>query len=149
MGKALKQKEKGKQGKEKTEKAPKEKVIKPEGSTKAANKKKKSSKNKKELKFNTFIHKVLKQVHPDVGITKQGMTVMNDLVCNAFYSIAEEAGRLVKLDGREQLSARDINCAVRLTLPGDLAQHSNDEGMSALRHYETATKKQAQPQQGE
>ena len=66
---------------------------------------------------------------------------MNDLVCNAFYQISEEAGKLVKMDGRDTLFARDVNCAVRLILPGELAQHSNDEGQSALKHFETNSKK--------
>jgi len=117
----------------------KEKVIK--DGDKARPKKKKAKGNKNEIKFDTFIHKVLKQVHPQVGITKQGMTVMNDLVCNAFYQIAEEAGRLVKMDNRDTLQARDVNCAVRLILPGELAQHSNDEGSSALKHFESNNKK--------
>lgn len=119
----------------KAEKGGKEKVIKD-----PAAKKKKKSKNKRDLKFDTFIHRVLKQVHPNIGITKQGMNVMNDLVCNAFFQISEEAGKLVKMGNRDTLSARDINCAVRLILPGELAQHSNDEGQSALKHFEQSTR---------
>ena len=46
------------------------------------------------------------------------MSVMNDLVCNAFYQISEEAGKLVKLDNRDTLHARDVNASVRLILPG-------------------------------
>ncbi len=138
-------KEKAKESKEKTEKTIKTNGKKGKDGGKAGAKKanKGSGINGKKggLSFNTYIHKVLRQVHPSIGITKQGMSVLNDLVCNAFYQISEEAGKLVKMDNRDTLSARDINSAVRLILPGELAQHSNDEGTSALKHYESNTKK--------
>mmetsp|Transcript_19250 Transcript_19250/g.48160 ORF Transcript_19250/g.48160 Transcript_19250/m.48160 type:complete len:160 (-) Transcript_19250:513-992(-) len=124
-----------KEAKNKGAKEQKAKVIKENAKVK------KKGKKKKDLKFDTFIHRVLKQVHPQIGITKQAMSVMNDLVCNAFFQISEEAGKLVKMDNRDTMSARDINCAVRLILPGELAQHSNDEGQSALKHFEQNSKK--------
>lgn len=153
--KALKEIKGAKSAKDLKSKDLKEKVIKDEISKKSASKGKKghlgramgngSTKRKNgkrgELSFNSYIHKVLKQVHPNVGITKQGMSVMNDLVCNAFLQISEEAGRLVKMEHRDILQARDVNSAVRLILPGELAQHSNDEGSSALKHFESNTKK--------
>jgi len=115
----------------KKSKVEKDKVIKDDSKKKQKNKKK-----KREFKFDTFIHRVLRQVHPQINITRQGMTVMNDLVCNAFIQVAEEAGRLVKLDNRDTLHARDVNASVRLVLPGELAGHSNDEGEAALHHFE-------------
>jgi len=45
------------------------------------------------------------------------------------------------LDNRETLSARDINCAVRLVFPGELNRVSNEEGNSALKHYEENCRK--------
>lgn len=112
----------------------KDKVI------KSNDKKKPKKKKGKELKFHTYICRVLKQVHRDCGITKHAMSVMNDLVCNAFQQISDEAGKLVKQNKMDTLTARDINCAVRLILPGELAQHSNDEGEAALKHYEQFNK---------
>ena len=51
---------------------------------------------------------LLLQVHPQLGITKQGMTVMNDMVCNAFHTIAEEGCKLSKMGDRSTLQARDV-----------------------------------------
>jgi len=42
----------------------------------------------------------------------QKKKVMNDLVSHAFLQIAEESGRLVKLDYRETLASRDVESAV-------------------------------------
>jgi len=101
--------------------------------------KKKSSKSKKDIKFNTYIHRVLKQVHEDVGITKQGMAVMNDTLVSAYHSILEEACRLVKMRNRETLTSCDIQSAVKLCLPGELANHSVNEGTRALANYGSST----------
>eukprot|EP01084_Bolivina_argentea_P299547 516350_1 len=53
--------------------------------------KKKTCKKRKET-FNICIYKVLKQVHPDIGISKRAMAVMNGFVHSTFDRIATEAG---------------------------------------------------------
>lgn len=73
-----------------------------------------------------------------MGITKQAMQVMNDLVTHAFLDIAEESGKLVKLDSRDTLGQRDVESAVRLILPGQLASHSNVEGQQALQSFQNS-----------
>ena len=46
--------------------------------------------------FNLYIYKVLKQVHPEFGMSKKAMSVMNGFVFDAFDRIATEAGNMVK-----------------------------------------------------
>jgi len=141
--------EKGKKNKViKAQKDPKEKVIR-EASTRSAGSGAKTvrktggkSKSNKELNFSTHISKVLKQVHPNIGVTKQGMKVLNDLVCSAFYNISEEAGKLCKMSRREALSERDMESAVNLILDGGLAKHATNEGKSAVTHYRSSCAKQ-------
>ena len=42
-----------------------------------------------------YLHlQVLKQVHPDTGISKKGMSIMNSFINNIFERIAGEAGKL-------------------------------------------------------
>ncbi|EER16388.1 histone 2B variant 2, putative, partial [Perkinsus marinus ATCC 50983] len=55
----------------------------------AADKKRRSS--RKET-FNSYIFKVLKQVHPKTGISKKSMMIMNSLVSDTFDRIVSEAG---------------------------------------------------------
>ena len=130
----MKMDKKDKEDKTKKAKEGKEKVIKDLG------KKKKLKKKQRAVRFDAFIHRVLKQIHPNIGITKQAMHVMNDLVVSAFNDISDESSKLLKLDGRDTLNARDVACAVRLVLPGELASHSNEEGTNAIRHFQESSK---------
>merc|ERR1712184_130165 len=60
--------------------------------------------------FSSYIYKVLKQVHPDTGISKKGMSIMNSFINDIFEKTAQEAGELVQHneaeEGRKKRSPR-------------------------------------------
>ena len=85
--------------------------------------------------FSIYIYKVLKQVHPDTGMSKKGMSIMNSFINDVFERVAGEAGKLCKYNGKATLSSREIQTAVRLTLPGELAKHAVSEGTKAVTKY--------------
>ncbi len=85
--------------KEKKEKPPKEKKPKAEGE------KKKGKKKRRSESYSIYIYKVLKQVHPDTGISSKGMSIMNSFITDIFDKIANEAGKLVRYN-RKARSAR-------------------------------------------
>ncbi|EER13882.1 histone 2B variant 2, putative [Perkinsus marinus ATCC 50983] len=101
----------------------------------AADKKRRSS--RKET-FNSYIFKVLKQVHPKTGISKKSMMIMNSLVSDTFDRIVSEAGRLCKYSNKGTLSSREIQTAIRLVLPGELAKHAVSEGTKAVTKFTSA-----------
>lgn len=53
---------------------------------------------------------------------------MNSFINDAFERIATEAGKLVRYNKKGTLSSREIQTAVRLILPGELAKHAVSEG---------------------
>ncbi|KAH7697965.1 histone H2B, partial [Aphelenchoides avenae] len=79
-------------------------------------------------KFSVYIHKVLKQVHPEQGISKNAMSTMNSFINDIFERIASESVRLLAISKKSTLSSREIQTAVRLVLPGELAKHAVSEG---------------------
>ena len=85
--------------------------------------------------FGTYIYRVLKQVHPETGISKKSMSIMNSFIIDIFDKIANEAARLVKYNKRQTLSSREIQTAVRLMLPGELARHAVAEGTKAVTKF--------------
>lgn len=85
--------------------------------------------------YSTYIYKVLKQVHPDTGISKRAMSIMNSFINDIFERIAGEAGKLVRYNKRSTLSSREIQTAIRLLLPGELAKHAVSEGTKAVTKY--------------
>eukprot|EP01127_Copromyxa_protea_P012901 TRINITY_DN33_c1_g1_i1.p2 TRINITY_DN33_c1_g1~~TRINITY_DN33_c1_g1_i1.p2 ORF type:complete len:129 (+),score=41.49 TRINITY_DN33_c1_g1_i1:54-440(+) len=85
--------------------------------------------------YASFIFKVLKQVHPDTGISNKAMAIMNSFVSDIFERIATEAGRLARYNKRQTITSREVQTAVRLLLPGELAKHAVSEGTKAVTKY--------------
>ncbi|KAI3634536.1 hypothetical protein MIR68_007447 [Amoeboaphelidium protococcarum] len=85
--------------------------------------------------YSTYIYKVLKQVHPDVGISNKAMSILNSFVNDIFGRVAGEAGRLATYSKKSTISSREIQTAVRLLLPGELAKHAVSEGTKAVTKY--------------
>merc|ERR1712029_1247508 len=103
----------------------------------ASSKKKKS---KRKESYAIYIYKVLKQVHPDTGVYSKAMSIMNSFVNDIFERIAAEASRLPHYNKRSTITSREIQTAVRLLLPGELAKHAVSEGTKAVTKY-TSSKK--------
>jgi len=85
--------------------------------------------------YSSYIYKVLKQVHPDTGISNKAMNIMNSFVNDIFERIAGEAGKLARYNKKNTISSREIQTAVRLLLPGELAKHAVSEGTKAVTKY--------------
>ena len=90
---------------------------------------------KKGESFKLFVYKVLKQVHPDVRISSNAMSIMNSFVNDIFERIASEASRLAKHNKKATVQSREIQTATRLILPGELARHAVSEGTKAVTKY--------------
>uniref|UniRef100_UPI00398F5DB9 histone H2B 1.2-like n=1 Tax=Pristiophorus japonicus TaxID=55135 RepID=UPI00398F5DB9 len=95
---------------------------------------KRRRKSRKES-YSIYIYKVMKQVHPDTGISSKAMGIMNSFVNDIFERIAGEASRLAHYNKRSTISSREIQTAVRLLLPGELAKHAVSEGTKAVTKY--------------
>ena len=96
-------------------------------------------KKKRTESFSIYIYKVLKQVHPDTGISTKGMGIMNSFITDIFDKIANEAGKLVRYNKKGTLTSREIQTAVRLVLPGELAKHAVSEGTKAVTKYTSSS----------
>ncbi|XP_057588683.1 histone H2B type 2-K1 [Hippopotamus amphibius kiboko] len=97
--------------------------------------KKSKKRSRRKETYSTYIYKVLKQVHPDIGISSKAMSIMNSFVNDVFERLAGEAARLAQYSGRTTLTSREVQTAVRLLLPGELAKHAVSEGTKAVTKY--------------
>ena len=93
---------------------------------------------------------VLKQVHPDTGISNKAMAILNSFVNDIFERIATEASsaclpsppllnqpltrpaELAAYSKKSTISSREIQTAVRLILPGELSKHAISEGTKSV-----------------
>ncbi len=101
--------------------------------------KKKRSKVRKET-YSSYIYKVLKQVHPDTGISNKAMSILNSFVNDIFERVATEASKLAAYNKKSTISSREIQTSVRLILPGELAKHAVSEGTKAVTKYSSTAK---------
>ncbi|KAM0045193.1 putative transcription factor Hap3/NF-YB family [Helianthus debilis subsp. tardiflorus] len=85
--------------------------------------------------YKRYLHRVLKQVHPDLGISSKAMTIINNLMGDMFERLAEVAGRLAEVHKKMTLTSREIQAAVKLVLPGELGKHAIAEGTKAVTSY--------------
>ncbi|KAG5400715.1 hypothetical protein IGI04_015322 [Brassica rapa subsp. trilocularis] len=123
------------------EKRPKaEKKISKEG---GSDKKKKKAKKSVET-YKIYIFKVLKQVHPDIGISGKAMGIMNSFINDIFEKLAQESSKLARYNKKPTITSREIQTAVRLVLPGELAKHAVSEGTKAAAEKKPAEKKPAE-----
>jgi len=63
------------------------------------------------------------------------MGIMNSFIGDVFERIAGEAGKLARYNKKSTLTSREIQTAVRLVLPGELAKHAVSEGTKAVTKY--------------
>ena len=108
---------------------------------------------------NLFTLAVLRQVHPDTGISNRAMSILNSFVNDIFERVATEASKLAAYNKKSTISSREIqtscvepklllyyqnadifNYSVRLILPGELAKHAVSEGTKAVTKYSSSTK---------
>lgn len=109
---------------------------------------------------------VLKQVHPDTGISNRAMSILNSfvngksnflsepftwfgftcllnqiltLISDIFERVATEASKLAAYNKKSTISSREIQTSVRLILPGELAKHAVSEGTKAVTKYSSST----------
>jgi len=101
--------------------------------------KKKRRKARKET-YSSYIYKVLKQVHPDTGISNKAMAILNSFVNDIFERIASEASKLAAYSKKSTISSREIQTSVRLILPGELAKHAISEGTKSVTKFSAGAK---------
>eukprot|EP00250_Pteridium_aquilinum_P008558 c18034_g1_i1 orf=86-532(+) len=107
---------------------------KPAAAKEGGDKKKKKAKKSIET-YKIYIFKVLKQVHPDTGISSKAMGIMNSFINDIFEKLAQEAARLARYNKKPTITSREIQTAVRLILPGELAKHAVSEGTKAVTKF--------------
>ncbi|XP_075927290.1 histone H2B type 3-B-like [Petromyzon marinus] len=108
--------------------------------TKATRKDGKKRRHRRKESYAIYIYKVMKQVHPDTGLSSKAMSIMNLFVNDIFERIASEASRLAHYIKRSTITSREIQTAVRLLLPGELAKHAVSEGTKAVTKYTSSNR---------
>ena len=91
--------------------------------------------------FKIYVYKVLKQVHPDTGISSKAMNIMNSMVNDMFDRVASEATKLAEYKKKATISSGEVQTVwtrllSRTACPSSsLAKHAVSEGIKAVTKY--------------
>lgn len=99
------------------------------------------------IDFRMYIYKVLKQVHPDTGMTQVAKDELNAWVFFIGQAISKKAVQLAFKAKKQTVSSRDIQTAVRVILPGELARHGVSEGTKAVTKFSSSIDEGSGPAQ--
>uniref|UniRef100_A0ACD5U2S6 Uncharacterized protein n=1 Tax=Avena sativa TaxID=4498 RepID=A0ACD5U2S6_AVESA len=127
--------EKAEKAPAKGEKKPKAEKRLPAAKEGGGDKKSKKKAKKSVETYKIYIFKVLKQVHPDIGISSKAMSIMNSFINDIFEKLAGESAKLARYNKKPTITSREIQTSVRLVLPGELAKHAVSEGTKAVTKF--------------
>ena len=96
------------------------------------------------IKWDVYITKVLKKVHPDTGMTKNAKDALNMFINMLGKKIIQRAVDLNHSINKLTLSSKDIQSAVFFEIPGELAKFATSEGNKAITKYYSYTRTRAQ-----
>ena len=98
----------------------------------STNAKKGAKKGSKKGSYATFINRVNKNAKKGLTLSGKSVKILNSFVQDLFDKIATQAGALTRQTKKSTIGASEIQTAVRLTLPADLAKHSISEASKAV-----------------
>lgn len=93
---------------------------------------------KKDVSYSTFIYKILKKGHPALGISNRGMAIMNGVVRYTLHIMLNELRTLDQFNSGP-VTARDVQTAVKLNFPLELAKRIIVEGTKAVTRYQAGS----------
>jgi histone H2B len=83
--------------------------------------------------YKTYISRILKQASKTkMSMSGRAMAITNSFIQDMFEKIAAQAGSLARINRRQTLGSKEIQTAIRLTLPAELAKHAMAEATKAI-----------------
>ena len=97
----------------------------------AADKAKAKSAFTREKNFMSYLYRLLKSVHPEVGISKACMETVNAIILELYANVSQEAAKFSRKTNSATLTALDVQAAAKIVLPQELGQHAITDGTTA------------------
>lgn len=98
-------------------------------------KKVKTGKRRGDSTYASYLHKVLKQVHPDLSIKKNAIMAIDGIMKDCFDRVINESSTVARGSKKSTLSAKHVQSAVRSLMPGELSTHAVSEGTKAVGRF--------------
>ena len=83
--------------------------------------------------WSVYINRSLKEISKEVTLGGKTMKIVNSFVNDLFDRIATQAGQLARVNKRRTIGSGEVQTAVRLVLPAELAKHAMAEATRVLK----------------
>lgn len=85
--------------------------------------------------LHSYLRKLLKQVHRNVGIQNSSLAALDLILKDLGNRFDEEAAKLCKSSKKKTITQKQMQTVVGILLPGELAKHALAEGNKATAKY--------------
>ncbi len=72
--------------------------------------------------FSLYIFRVMKQIKPELSISRNAIAQINQIIGDVFERLMEESRKLVIFSKKQTLSSKEIETATRLLFAGELGK---------------------------
>jgi len=93
------------------------------------------TRRRSEPTYASYIHKVMKQVHPDLQISSRAVMATNALIDALLEDLTKNGAKIAMTSKKSTLSARHVQSATKLVFPDELANHATSEGTRAVTKF--------------
>lgn len=107
----------------------------------------KVKKRKRKESYQNFIFKVLKKNYPEQEISASSLKIMNTFIIKIFDGVAREASNLAHSNNNNTVTTNEIQEAVTLLLPSELAKKAMERGQKAIQNFHEEEKEKDDLQQ--
>ena len=94
---------------------------------------KKVSTRKPKRTWSLYIQRAMKDVNKDISLSGKSMKVVNSFVNDIFERVAVQASNLARASKKKTIGSSEMQTAVRLVLPAELAKHAMAEATKATK----------------
>ena len=88
--------------------------------------------------YHSYIHKVLKQIKPEMGISSKAINQVNGLLVYQMNKLIDLSANVARTGKKSTLASRHVQAATNVLLPFDLATHAVTEGTKAVTRFAAA-----------
>lgn len=89
--------------------------------------------------FGTYIYRVLKELHPDTGLSSRSVAVFDNLIKDIIDRLQDEAETVMRHGKTHTLTDKHVASAAILLLRGEMAKHAVAEGTKAVVNYNSSS----------
>eukprot|EP00656_Telonema_subtile_P010899 TRINITY_DN15312_c0_g1_i1.p1 TRINITY_DN15312_c0_g1~~TRINITY_DN15312_c0_g1_i1.p1 ORF type:complete len:124 (+),score=38.76 TRINITY_DN15312_c0_g1_i1:123-494(+) len=93
----------------------------------------KTRSNRKPRTWALYIQRAMKDVNKDISLSGKSMKVVNSFVNDIFERVAVQASTIARANKKRTIGSSEMQTAVRLVLPAELAKHAMAEATKATK----------------